>query len=196
MTWPGRRPPEPDFDGMYRRDPDPWDVAGSWYEQRKLAVLLSALPSARYRSGWEPGCGPGITTMALASRVDDLLATDGSAVAVDLARKRCAGWGHVRIERSTLPDVPTDRRVDLVVVAEFLYYVADLGPALDALWSAAAPGAHVTFLHWAHDPHDAHRSGTQMHESIAEDAQHRGATMLVSHADSDFVLDVYEAVPS
>ncbi len=185
--------PQPDFDAMYRQNADPWAVATSWYEQRKLAVLMASLPSARYAYAWEPGCGPGITSTALASRVDELLATDSSVVAVEHARKRCAGWSHVTVARSSLPEVPTGRLVDLLVVAEFLYYVADLDGALDALWSTAAPGAHLAFMHWAHHPHDAHRSGTGMHEQIANNAHDRGAAMLVSHADSDFVLDIYEA---
>jgi hypothetical protein len=42
----------PDFEAMYRRDEDPWRVETSWYERRKLAVLLASLPRERYRRGW------------------------------------------------------------------------------------------------------------------------------------------------
>jgi len=34
----------PDFESMYRADSDPWQVQTSWYERRKLAVLLASLP--------------------------------------------------------------------------------------------------------------------------------------------------------
>lgn len=183
----------PDFDGLYQADPDPWGVTTSWYERRKLAVMLATLPRARYQRAWEPGCGPGITTTALAARVDELTASDSSQIAVDLARARCVAFDHVCIEHSVLPDVPLSSPVDLVVVAEFLYYVADLPASLDALWSVAAPGSHVLFMHWAHRPADAFRSGPDMHAQIAIDAVDREAVRVVTHSDVDFSLDVYEA---
>ena len=55
-----------------------------------------------------------------------------------------------------------------------------------------APGTQVVFLHWAHRPHDAHRSGPEMHARIYLDSQRRDAVKLVSHSDQDFLLDVYE----
>ena len=183
----------PDFDAVYRDDPDPWRVESSWYEQRKLAVMLSALPRERYARCWEPGCGPGVTTTSLAARADELIATDSSAVAVDLASRRCRDLGHVRVERSSLPDVPVTPPVGLIVAAEFLYYLPDLQAALDALWSVAAPGSHVVFMHWAHRPNDAFRSGPDLHAEIAIDAIDREALRVVTHADTDFLLDVYEA---
>ncbi len=183
----------PDFDALYNADPDPWQVASTWYEQRKLAVLLAALPLPRYARTWEPGCGPGVTTTALANRTGELIATDSSPAAVALAVERCKGLSHVTVRRSALPAVPVTPPVDLVVVAEFLYYVRDLQAALESLWSVTAPGAHMVFLHWAHRPDDAFRSGPDMHAQIAIDAVDRNALRLVSHADQDFTLDIYEA---
>ncbi len=34
----------PDFEALYVRDPDPWQVGSSWYEQRKLSIVLASLP--------------------------------------------------------------------------------------------------------------------------------------------------------
>jgi predicted TPR repeat methyltransferase len=183
----------PDFDAEYARDPDPWRVGTSWYERRKLTVLMSALPAARYKTAWEPGCGPGITSSALATRVDDLVATDGSRVAVEMAKHRCAGLANVKMACSTLPDVPAGQSFELIVAAEFLYYVRNLREALDALWSRAGGGSHVVFMHWAHRPEDAFRSGVEMHAEVAADAAKRGAVRVVSHIDEDFVLDIYQA---
>ena len=185
-------PAQPDFDAMYGADADPWDVETSWYERRKLSVLLATLPRARYARAWEPGCGPGVVSTALADRVDELVASDASTAAVALARRRPGTPPHVRYEVSELPAVPLDGPVDLLVVAEFLYYVADLPAALDALWSACAPGTQVVFLHWAHRPHDAHRGGPEMHARICLDSQRRNAYKVISHTDQDFLLDVYE----
>ncbi len=98
----------------------------------------------------------------------------------------------MQVRRSELPEVPFEGPVDLLVVAEFLYYVRDLDAALDVLWSACAPGAHVAFVHWAHRPHDAFRGGPEMHALIALDAIRRDVSSLVKHVDEDFLLDVYE----
>ena len=80
----------PDFDTLYRADPDPWQVASSFYEQRKRAVVLASLTRARYRSAWDPGCGTGELAVHLATRADSVLATDISGEAVRLTAARCA----------------------------------------------------------------------------------------------------------
>ena len=194
MTDAGRES-EPDFEAMYRADPDPWRVESSWYERRKLAVLLASLPREHYRRAWEPGSGPGVTSQGLAARVDDLVASDGSPTALELAGRRAGMPSHVRFLRSQLPAVPLCAAVDLVVVAEVLYYLPDLPAALDAVWSACEPAAHVVFVHWTHHPHDGFTSGRELHTQIGLDCRRRGAAHLVGHVDRDFVLDVYERTP-
>ncbi len=185
----------PDFDAMYAADPDPWEVQSSWYERRKLAVLMASLPRERYGYAWEPGCGPGFTSPVLASRVDSLTASDSSHVAIEVAQRRCRGLAHVRCVESALPATPLDRRADLVVAAEFLYYVDDLTAALDVLFSCLAPKGQFAVMHWAHLPHDAYRSGPDTHASVAREAERRGARNLVAHVDEHFRLDIYEAKP-
>jgi len=182
----------PDFEAMYAADPDPWSVRTSWYERRKLAVLLAALPHERYRRAWEPGCGIGVGTAALAERTDHLVASDGSPRAVAATRDATVGLSHVRVVGSVLPEVPLDGPVDLVVAAEFLYYLDDLAAGVDALWDAAARGAHLVCVHWARRPHDGHQSGVQLHGLLRLSATERGARHLVEHRDDDFVLDVFE----
>jgi predicted TPR repeat methyltransferase len=183
----------PDFDALYAADADPWRVESSWYERRKRSVLMASLPREQYASAWEPGCGTGVTTEALASRVRSLVSSDLSGVAVDAARQRCASLPHVRCVVSALPDVPFEGVVDLIVAAEFLYYVSDLDSALAAVWSRLAPGGHLVVMHWAHHPHDAFRSGPATQASLASHAEGSGAVRRVAHVDADFLLDVYEA---
>ena len=65
--------------------------------------------------------------------------------------------------------------------------------ALDALWSRCEPGGHLVVVHWAHHPHDAFRSGPEMHARIRLDCVRRDVRTLVTHVDRDFLLDVYEA---
>lgn len=182
----------PDFDAAYRASEDPWSVAASWYERRKLALTIAALPRERYRTAWEPGCGPGFTTLQIAERVDNLVATDASRVAVDAATRRLADHDHVEVRQSELPDVPLTHPVDLVIATEFLYYIEDWETAVDVLWSAVRPGGNLVLVHWAHHPHDAYRSGRAMHAMIAFDAVERGAQGVVTHTESDFTLDIYQ----
>ena len=56
------------FDDMYSDNPDPWGFESRWYEQRKYALTIAALPEPLYRSGFEPGCSVGVLTSLLAPR--------------------------------------------------------------------------------------------------------------------------------
>ncbi|MGZ4493114.1 MAG: class I SAM-dependent DNA methyltransferase [Nocardioides sp.] len=182
----------PDFEARYREDPDPWRVGSSWYERRKLAVLMASLPRERYAAVWESGCGTGHAAAELATRCDRLLATDASATAVAMTAERCAGLPHVRTAVSALPARPVEAPVDLVVAAEFLYYLPEPSAPLETLWAACAPGGHLLVVHWRHRPEDAWRSGAEQQDLVAASAVERGATRLVGHAEPDFLLDVYE----
>ena len=75
------------FDEMYRSDPDPWQFESSWYEERKYALTVAALPDRRYRSAFEPGCSVGVLSSLLAERCDHLLATDIVPGVLDRARR-------------------------------------------------------------------------------------------------------------
>lgn len=186
-------PSGPDFDALYRTDPDPWKVATSWYERRKSDVLLATLPHERYRRCWEPACGPGVTSARLLDRVEDLVASDASEVAVTLAEERLRDVpGRHAVTLSALPGSPLAAPVDLVVVAECLYYLPDPAPALGTIWRAAAPGAHLVFLHWQGAPHDTRLSGPQVHDAVATFAAQRATARLVTVRDVGFLLDVYE----
>ena len=115
------------FESLYAASEDPYAVQTRWYEARKRALLLAALPQARYRSAFEPGCGIGELTLALAPRCDRLLASDFSARAVATARQRTAGLGQVEVQRQTLPDdwplEPGADRFDLIVLSELGYFL-------------------------------------------------------------------------
>lgn len=78
------------FEALYAASEDPWQVRASWYERRKRAIVLASLDRERYTSVFEPGCGNGEMSVALAARCDRLLASDGAASAVAAARRRLA----------------------------------------------------------------------------------------------------------
>jgi hypothetical protein len=47
----------PDFDALYRASSDPWAVSSSFYEQRKLDLVLGVLALPRYARAWDPARG-------------------------------------------------------------------------------------------------------------------------------------------
>ena len=70
------------FDAMYRDADDPWHLSERWYEQRKHALTVAALPRARYSRAFEPACSAGALSVLLADRCDVLLSCDRSPRAV------------------------------------------------------------------------------------------------------------------
>ena len=49
----------PDFEALYQADADPWQVRSSFYEARKLDLLLACLSRPMYDAAWDPSCGVG-----------------------------------------------------------------------------------------------------------------------------------------
>ncbi len=185
----------PDFDTLYRDDPDPWRVASSFYEQRKQGVLLASLTQASYSTAWDPSCGTGELAARLATRADAVLATDASVEAVRLTAARCAELARVTVTQLRQPALPDwgDGRLALTVIAEFAYYLpaADRAEMWRTVSSAAAEDAEIVVIHWRHRPHDAHLSGVDVNaEAVAALTSEPGWRTAVHHDDEDFVLDV------
>lgn len=186
----------PDFDAVYRDDPDPWQVASSFYEQRKLALVLACLTRARYASAWDPASGTGELAAKLAGRVDSVLATDGSPEAVQLTTRRCAAVSAVAVRHLSQPERPGWWRgagFELIVVAEFAYYLsAEDRCAMWPVFSAsAAPSAEMLLVHWRHRPHDGYLSGAEVQlEALESLTTSHDWFRVVHHDDQDFVLDV------
>jgi len=185
----------PDFDRLYADDPDPWKVASSWYERRKIAIVLASLRRPRYRSAWDAGCGTGELVAALAERVDGILATDASRAAVALATTRLADTPHVEVAHSPLPQRPDGlaQAPDLLVVSEVLYYLdADDRAATYALVDEiAAPAADLVLVNWGPHPDDAHVSGLEAFNEASAALAERGWGRVVTHADVEFLLGVF-----
>ena len=182
------------FEALYAADDDPWSVRAAWYERRKRALLLASLGRARYRHAFEPGCGNGEMSAALAARCDRLLACDGAASAVAAARRRLAGvdTGAVRIEQRSLPaQWPEGERFDLVVVSELAYYFD--GAVLAGLMAKARgildPGGELVLCHYLHD-FDDRVSGTAHAHALAGALP--GMRRIVHHLDQDFLLEVWQ----
>ncbi|MBF4635595.1 bifunctional PIG-L family deacetylase/class I SAM-dependent methyltransferase [Agreia pratensis] len=178
------------FDTFYQGRADPWGFETRWYEERKRALTLAALPRRRFGSALEIGCSIGVLTAELADRADDVLATDIAQAPLDSARERLAGRSEVRLERRALPQEWPDETFDLIVVSEVGYYLA--ADRLDELVSRAAAslndGGIVVACHWRHPVSDYPMRGDDVHGAF-----HRSARLkcIGGYADDDFLLDVF-----
>jgi SAM-dependent methyltransferase len=180
------------FAGLYKQSDDPWLLRDRWYERRKRALTLAALPDERYSSAYEPGCANGELTVELAARCGALLATDLNEDAVELARQRVHHLAHVRVERRATPEEWPDAAFDLIVISEMAYYLDDtqLARLADKLHGTLAPGGTVIACHWRRPiegwPHSGDRVHEQLRASLAWPSISR-------YTDDDMVLDVWSS---
>jgi LmbE family N-acetylglucosaminyl deacetylase/SAM-dependent methyltransferase len=174
------------FEAHYDRKPEGWDFDGSWYERRKRAVTLAALPRERYRSALELGCATGVLTAALTERADAVLGTDIAAAPLERARSRAPLATFVQ---AALPDEWPDGRWDLVVMSEVGYYLspADLDATIDRVLASLDDDGVLVACHWRHPDDEAVTSGDAVDARLT-DRWPRPA--LVRHVEPDFVLSV------
>jgi len=177
------------FDEMYRSDPDPWQFESSWYEGRKYALTVAALPDRRYRSAFEPGCSVGVLSSLLAERCEHLLATDIVPGALDRARRRVPDTERVRFEVRAIPEQWPSGLFDLVVLSEIAYYFDHdtLAGIVARLVSSTTPGASIVGVHWR-GATNYPLTGDQAHAVIDS---HPSLRMSAHHIEPDFVLDVW-----
>jgi SAM-dependent methyltransferase len=186
----------PDFDALYGADPDPFHVRSSFYEQRKLGLVLDCLTKPSYSAAWDPACGIGELAARLAARAERVLASDASPQAVQLARRRCSASKNVEVKQLTQPSRPPSKTdaFDLMVVSEFAFYLTEevRVATLDVLHGVAAEAAELVAVHWRHHPHNAYVSGEQVQEEVVSGLEPRGWRHVVQHDDRDFIIDVLE----
>lgn len=174
------------FDELYAENQDPWDLAGSWYEQRKRQVTVASLPKERYSRCYEPGCSIGELTKLLAPRCDGLLAVDSAEDAVRHAQEATRAFGHVRVEQAVLPKELPEQTFDLVVISELLYYLEqqDLLAFLDGVVGRLASGGELVAVHM--QARDGCEGGN--HWLLAARPE---LDVVIHHEDERFVLDIF-----
>ena len=178
------------FDHMWRAD-DPWDQADRFSEHRKFDITVSALPAARYRRAFEPGCATGILTEKLSARCDLVLATDRHPRAVAVASRRTAHLPNVMTALGRIPDDMPDGPFDLIVLSEILYYLteADVMAAITRATHAMAVGGHLVAVHYRPLVAEELVLGDEVHALIRRAPSWRH---LVEYRENDFLLDVLE----
>ncbi|MCX2966759.1 class I SAM-dependent DNA methyltransferase [Gordonia sp. NPDC062954] len=180
------------FHDMYARSDDPWGFAERFYERRKYALTMAALRADHYERVFEPGCSIGVLSDQLAARSDQLLCTDLSPRAVELATQRLAHHGgRVQVRTADLVTGWPDETFDLIVLSEVLYYLDPV--ALDALLTrlprSLRPRGEVIAVHWRRKVEEYPQSGDDVHDRLLHGAlSHAGG-----YRDADLRLDVFTA---
>ncbi|WP_127502417.1 SAM-dependent methyltransferase [Actinoplanes solisilvae] len=182
------------FEDLYAGSGDPWNFSTRWYDARKHALTVDALPSRHYRSAFEPGCSTGRLSALLAERCERLLSVDAVPAAVATAAPLLAAFPHVTVRTARMPAEWPDETFDLVVLSELGYYFddRDLGTLLDHAIATLEPGGDLVAVHWRHPVDEHARSGDDVHERLAA---RPGLTRLARHEEADFLLEVYTRTP-
>ncbi|MFC9434904.1 class I SAM-dependent DNA methyltransferase [Nocardia sp. NPDC057030] len=185
------------FDDMYARDPDPWGFTTRWYERRKRALTMAALPKARYHNAFEPGCSIGTLSAELTERCDRLVCTDIAAQALESAGRRIdrlheSERGAVEFRRWALGEPWPDEHFDLIVLSEVCYYLdsVSLRTAFTHAVDHLEPNGALLCVHWRRKVPEYPLSGDHVH-AIARTTH--GLSALAGYHDEDLLLDVFLA---
>jgi len=177
------------FDAVHRGDEDPWEYTTSWYEQRKRALTLAALPEENYAAGLEIGCSIGTLSLELAQRCGSFLAVDASSAALAQAATRLAHVPAARTSHLTVPQNWPDGEFDLIVVSEVGYYLSpdELAGLFERVEAALIPGGTLALCHWRHPVSGWELDGDAVHAAARRQLGWAGAGF---YQESDFVLEV------
>lgn len=175
------------FDAMYDDGPDPWQFRGSFYEERRRALVLGLLGRRRYGSVLEVGCADGQMTAALLDRADDVLALDTSPRAVEAARLAAPG---ATVVVGTAPHALPQGPFDLVLLSEVGYFLTplELLATLRKVQASLAPDGELLLCHWQHPTTGVPLDGALVHEQAGAAL---GGRRLATHADDDVRIEVW-----
>lgn len=182
------------FDGLFAGSDDPWAFRQRWYEQRKRAITLAALPRSRYRAIFEPGCANGELSAELATRCERLLCCDTAAAAVTLARTRLSLFNHAEVRQSRLPGDWPNEQFDLIVLSEVGYYLDedDLKQLIELVRQSLTAGGQLLACHWRPSIEGCPLNARQVHDLLHE---HLHLPRLVLHQEADFLLELWSREP-
>jgi SAM-dependent methyltransferase len=181
------------FEAKYRDNADPWNFISSSYELNRYALIMEALGSRSFESGFEPGCSIGVLTARLASRCRRLLAMDISPSAVATARSRCAHFPNATIVEGALPGDLPGEILDLIVFSEIGYYFDrdTLAQIRDSLTERLAHQGVLLGVHWLGASADHLLSGDEVHDILRSTNLLR---MVSSQRHDGFLLDSWERI--
>jgi SAM-dependent methyltransferase len=191
------RPPDAraTFDAVHAADPDPWNFTTSWYERRKRAVTLAALPAAQYRRALEVGCSIGVLTGELSARADAVVATDVSPLALRRAAERMPRAANISWEQRRLPQEWPEGSFDLIVASEVGYYFdrAELDEFVRRCLGSLTDDGALVACHWLGPIEGWQLTGEDVHARLRAE---NGLETLVHHRERDFLLEVFAPRPA
>ena len=118
------------LDRLFKSGQDPWHFGSDNYETARFDKIVDVLQRVPHESILEVGCAEGHLTRCLCGVSRDVTAFDVSPTAVERARRAAP---EARVFAGRLEDVQFDRKFDLVLCSETIYYVSDLEAALRKL---------------------------------------------------------------
>ena len=182
------------FDGLFASSDDPWAFRQRWYEQRKRAITLAALPRPRYRAIFEPGCANGELSADLATRCDRLLCCDTASAAVALARTRLSPFNHAEVRQARLPEQWPSEQFDLIVISEIGYYLdaEDFKRVIENASRSLTADGQLLACHWRPPIDGCPLNARQVHDLLHD---HLGLPRLVLHQEADFLLELWSREP-
>jgi SAM-dependent methyltransferase len=182
------------FDGLFAGNDDPWAFRQRWYEQRKRAITLAALPRPHYRAIFEPGCANGELSAELATRCDRLLCCDTAAAAVALARTRLSLFEHAEVRHGRLPEDWPRESFDLIVLSEIGYYLdaEDLKRVIAQAAQSLTADGQLLACHWRPAIEGCPLNARQVHDLLHEQLR---LPRLVLHQEADFLLELWSREP-
>lgn len=182
------------FDGLFAGNDDPWAFRQRWYEQRKRAITLAALPRPHYRAIFEPGCANGELSAELANRCSRLLCCDTAAAAVKLAQTRLSLFDHVEVRQNRLPGHWPEEKFDLIVFSEIGYYLdrQDLTEVIRHISNSLTADGQLLACHWRPPIEGCPLNARQVHDQIHEQL---ALPRLALHQEADFILEVWSREP-
>ncbi|MFJ2710661.1 SAM-dependent methyltransferase [Pseudomonas sp. NPDC087346] len=182
------------FEGLFAGNDDPWAFRERWYEQRKRAITLAALPRPHYRSIFEAGCANGELSAELAGRCDRLLCCDTATAAVKLATTRLSLFDHAEVRQSRLPEDWPQEKFDLIVFSEIGYYLdgKDLTAVIQHISQSLTADGQLLACHWRPPIDGCPLNARQVHDMIHEQVQ---MPRLLLHQEADFILEVWSREP-
>ncbi len=182
------------FDRLYAEQEDPWQLRSSWYEERKRALTLAALPHRHYSRAIEVGCSLGALSAELAPRCDAIVAADESGLVVSRTRRHLAGHPHVDVVRLQLPEEWPPGWFDLVVLSEIGYFLSPARLTTLARQARASLSGQGVVLacHWRHDVRGWPLAGPAVHERLEQELQ---LPRILRHEDEDFELVAWASQP-
>ena len=183
------------FEKFYADKSDPWGYETRWYEQRKRAITMAALPRERFTRALEVGCSIGVLTEQLASRCDSLIATDIAERPLRIAERRLAGEQNVTLLQLAADGEWPAGSFDLIVLSEVGYYLGleDLDRVIRRAVASLSLEGVLLACHWRHAVSDYPLTGDQVHARLHETSS---LERIVHHEEKDFVLELFSPHPA